>query len=239
MIDILKRNVAKRTSCSIFEKEGIYTFLNPYSYLVARKNSDCLCRFDAVFVDGIMLCLFLRLVGIRVERVSFDMTSLAPLVFRHAMETKKDIFFIGGEPGVVEVAVEKIKDKYPGLSVSGVRHGYFSSNNDRVMTIDTIKALNPAIVVVGMGAPLQENFLSELKKNDWSGVGFTCGGFIHQTAASGISYYPRVIDKLNMRWLYRMFDEPKLVRRYFVDYTKFVFVFCYDALKYFFKSYDS
>ena len=39
------------------------------------------------------------------------------------------------------------------------------------------------------------------------GVGFTCGGFIHQTANNEIEYYPLWIDRMNLRFVYRMYKE--------------------------------
>lgn len=40
-----------------------------------------------------------------------------------------------------------------------------------------INELNPDLVVVGMGAPLQEKFLVDLVGLGWRGRGYTCGVF--------------------------------------------------------------
>jgi N-acetylglucosaminyldiphosphoundecaprenol N-acetyl-beta-D-mannosaminyltransferase len=84
-------------------------------------------------------------------------------------------------------------------------------------------------VIVGMGAVLQEKFLLTLRSLNWQGAGYTCGGFFHQTADT-ITYYPKIIDQLQLRWAYRIFKEPKLFLRYSIQYPKFIFILLFDTL---------
>ena len=47
----------------------------------------------------------------------------------------------------------------------------------------------------------------------------TCGGFLSQCAVSNdLIYYPNLINKLNLRWLYRIFSEAHVLRRFILDY---------------------
>lgn len=211
---------------------NLHTFLNPYSYLLARKNQDIFSSFSEIHFDGIVLCVFARFFGIRKKRTSFDMTSLAPVVMRNASETGKSIYLIGSEPGLALVTSEKLCRIFPRLKIIGLKHGYFSSIENRNNTIQEIIQLNPDIVIAGMGTPHQEKFLVDLTQAGWKGTGYTCGGFIHQTAKSGTQYYPPLFDKLNLRWLYRIIDEPKLLKRYVLEYPKFFYFFTLDYYKY-------
>ena len=54
---------------------------------------------------------------------------------------------------------------------------------------------------------MQEQFLIKVKRIGYQGIGFTCGGFIHQTSKNEIDYYPAWIDKINLRFIYRMYKE--------------------------------
>lgn len=159
------------------------------------------------------------------------MTSLAPKIFMYASEHNKSVYFIGGEEGVSKKAAETLKSSFPNLNIIGCRSGFFKGNEYET-TLKEIVQAKPDIVVCGMGTPHQENFLLKLKEHSWSGEGFTCGGFFHQTAKSGVTYYPKLIDKLNLRWLYRMIDEPKLIKRYSTQYPLFLLVFMLDVLIY-------
>lgn len=123
--------------------------------------------------------------------------------------------------------MEVLSAAYPNLSIAGLRNGFFSSGEERQAAIQRILELNPDYLIVGMGTPLQEKFLVEVKEMGWRGIGFTCGGFIHQTA-KGLNYYPRWMDWLHLRWLFRIWDEPKLLSRYLLQYPRFVGLFMYD-----------
>ena len=73
-----------------------------------------------------------------------------------------------------------------------------------------------------MGAPRQEQFLINLKNAGWTGIGFTCGGFFDQIV-DRVDYYPGWVDKMNLRFLYRLLKEPRrLWRRYLIDYQVFM-----------------
>ena len=77
-----------------------------------------------------------------------------------------------------------------------------------------IVKLNSDFLIVGMGALMQEKFLLKVKNAGYQGVGFTCGGFIHQTSRNEIDYYPAWVDKTNLRFVYRMWKEPHTRKRY-------------------------
>lgn len=202
-----------------FELKGIFTFINPFSYLKIRTQSAELIEFDNLGFDGISMCIVWKILHhIDVKRTSFDFTSFAQIVFDLIERTGKSLYIIGSKHNEIEQFIEKISQQYTRLNISGYRNGYFTGDADRTESVNTIIALNPDIVIVGMGAGIQEKFLIDLKKAGWSGCGFTCGGFIHQTAKAGIQYYPQYINKLHLRWLFRIFDEPKLFKRYVFQY---------------------
>lgn len=212
-----------------FLDNKITTFINHYSYLIARKNQELFLEFDNIYSDGIVFCIFLRLVGVKNKRISFDMTSLAPQVFGAAEKGSQSIYFIGGENGIAEAAVEKIIVSYPSLKVSGMRSGFFTSKLERMTVLDEIFKMNPDVIISSMGTPYQEQFLVDLRKAGWKGTAYTSGGFFHQTAKAGLQYYPPWMNYFNLRWAFRILDEPKLIRRYTIDFIKFVFLFSYDA----------
>lgn len=218
------------------ESDRLVTFLNPYSYLIARNHLQLFERFDRICIDGISLVHFLKVFGFgRLARQSFDMSSLAPRVFSDAEQKGLSCYLVGSTPENISGAVDKIKQRFPALNILGFRHGYFESDAEKKCVIDDILSFAPDIVVVGMGTPLQEKFLVDLWDNNWRGRGFTCGGFFHQISNRSINYYPSFFDKYNLRWLYRIIDEPKLLKRYAIIYPKFVFVFMYDFLRVFFS----
>lgn len=227
LISILKN---KSHEENLKEHNHLTTFLNPYSYLLARENPQLFEEFDSICIDAIALVKILKIFGIaNIQRKSFDMTSLAPIVFTDTIQTSKSIYFIGTKPGVIDKAIGNIKSLYPELKIAGYRDGYLK--NSRKSVLQDIVNINPNIVICGMGTPLQEQLLIDLKNLGWTGSGYTCGGFLHQIA-SNIQYYPRWTDKYHLRWAYRIYDEPKLFKRYFWEYPKFLMFFIYDYINY-------
>lgn len=219
MTSILIEKIVATNSPSLDEiaeaKRRIYTFLNPVSYLDALNNTDLFGRFDGIFADGSLLVAAIKMLyGKKVTRRSFDMTSLAPELFEYAEKEGKSLYFVASKQEEVESALEIFKERYPNLIVAGYRNGYFSSEEEQNKEATYITQLNPDFLIVGMGALIQEKFLLKVKEVGFKGIGFTCGGFIHQTAKNEIDYYPQWVDRMNVRFLYRMYKEPHTRIRY-------------------------
>ena len=234
MSNVLKQLVPRlagsASSCVV--EQGLVTFVNPYSYMQMRRSGHLLSAFDRVGIDGISMVRLLRIfLGVQVERVSFDMTSLASLVFDKLAAEGKSVFLIGAQEQEICNAQEKISDAFPSLNITGYRSGYFANDGARSAAIQQIIDLNPHAVLVGMGTPIQEQFLVDLWQAGWRGAGYTCGGFFHQITKQ-IDYYPDWVNRMNLRWAYRIWDEPKLSRRYGIDYPYAAAIFANDAIRY-------
>lgn len=216
----------------LMEARGrVYTFLNPVSYLYALKNKGLFARFDGIFADGSILVSAIRLLyGRRVTRRSFDMTSLAPVLLKYAEENRKSVYIVASKQEQVERAVGIFKERYPGLIVAGYRNGYFSSDDEQLREAEHIVEVAPDFLVVGMGALAQERFLLMVKDAGYGGIGFTCGGFIHQTAKDEIEYYPAWADRMNLRFVYRMYKEPHTRKRYLQAAVLFPARFIWERL---------
>jgi exopolysaccharide biosynthesis WecB/TagA/CpsF family protein len=200
----------------IFENKGkVYTYLNPVSYLTALENKKLFSQMDGIFADGGLLVKAIKLVyGKQVTRRSFDMTSMAPELFTYAAEHGKSVYIVASKQEQVEKAVEIFRERYPKVRFAGYRNGYFASEEEMNQEARHITELNPDFLIVGMGALMQEKFLLKVKGAGYQGIGFTCGGFIHQTSKNEIDYYPAWVDKTNLRFVYRMWKEPHTRKRY-------------------------
>lgn len=204
--------------------KGLTSFINPYSLLVLKDHPELADGIDYWYADGISLVNVInKNLNKEIERYSFDDTSLAPIVFDFARTNSLRIAVIGTKEEFIHDAVANIKNKY-NVDIAYHRNGYFSSETDRNTCFKEIKNNNIDIVICGMGTPHQEKFLIDLIKADWNGYGFTCGGYLHQMAKKE-DYYPEFFNKHNIRWVYRIIDEPKLIRRYCIDYPTFFFKF--------------
>ena len=208
----------KREERFFLEQKGmIYSFLNPVSYLDALKHQELFARFDGIFADGSILVAAIRMVyGVKVTRRSCDMTSIGKQLLEISSQTGKSLYYVASKQEEIETAMKMFKEKFPDANIIGYRNGYFANEDEMDEEARHIAVLNPDYLVVGMGAIRQEEFLIRTKKAGYQGIGFTCGGFIHQTAHNEMDYYPAWIDRLNLRFLYRMYKEPHTRKRYLI-----------------------
>ncbi len=198
-----------------YQKSKFYTFLNPVSYLSAIKHKELFEKFDGIFADGSLLVAAIKLLyGKKVTRRSFDMTSMAPELFGYAEKNNKSVYIVASRQEQLEKAIEIFKQRYPYLNIIGSRNGFFSSEEEKIAEAKHIVDVHPDFLIVGMGILMQEDFLLKVRDAGFNGVGFTCGGFIHQTASGEIDYYPEWINKTNLRFVYRMYKEPYTIKRY-------------------------
>ena len=51
-------------------------------------------------------------------------------IIKKSGENGCKLFFLGGKPGVAEIAVEKLLEKYPKTDFAGLQHGYFKKEGE-------------------------------------------------------------------------------------------------------------
>lgn len=231
LVSCLIRSDERFLRFNSLQKGSIYTFLNPVSYLDAIKHQELFTQFDGIFADGGLLVKAIELFyGKTILRRSFDMTSLAPLLFNYAQDNGKSIAIVASKQEYVERAIKTLTEKYPKLSIVYYRNGYFDNENDKIIAARKIVMMAPDYLIVGMGIIKQEDFLLKVKKTGFQGIGFTCGGFIHQVATDKVEYYPKWIDEYNLRFVYRMYKESHTRKRYLKAAFVFPFVFILERL---------
>jgi N-acetylglucosaminyldiphosphoundecaprenol N-acetyl-beta-D-mannosaminyltransferase len=213
-------------------KNKLITCLNSYSYYVASKSDIKYEEFDYIATDGFLVQILYNLIhkNRKAIRISVDMTSLVPLIFNYAIAANCSIYFLGAKQHEIEQFYNIIKSSFPQLAISGYRNGYFNSMQERLDVLKEIVQIEPNIIFIGTGTPLQDQMALELKALGYEGTVYTCGGFIHQTQ-NNINYYPAIINKLNLRFLYRLFKEKGIWKRYY----PYLFVFLYQYIRYIVK----
>lgn len=232
MKEIINLLCKKKNDDLLLKKNAIYTFLNPVSYLECRKNKNLFLKFDNIFIDGFILKLAIKLFYREdIPRLSFDMTSLAPYIFNHIHQNKLSLYIVGATDIEIDKTIKIIRNNYPSINIKGYRNGFFISNYDKDRTIKEIIEESPDFLIVGMGVNVQEEFLANVQESGYNGIGFTCGGFISQTSKNSselITYYPYLINKLNLRFVYRFFKEKHTRKRYLKTLFIFPFIFLKD-----------
>ena len=204
---------------------GCILYLNPETYIFYRRNPSILENVRGLRFDGLLFStLNSMLLKTLIARRSFDFTSLAHDYFLFLENNAYKVVFIGATEAQVESFSAIIKARYPRLNVVALRSGYgFEPQEFCVPEVD--------FFLVGMGGLLQDRVAIELSHAYPNAQVMTCGAFISQTATSGGDYYPHVVDKFNLRFLYRFFREPRVIRRVVSKYPIFIGLFIWDFLR--------
>lgn len=140
------------------------------------------------------------------------------------------VFWLGGEAQIAAVAAQRFETLY-GVKTAGIQHGFFDMSPGSADTAALVARINdaaPAIILVNMGMPRQEQWLWENWDRISTGVAITAGALVDH-AAGRVSRPPRWVANLGVEWLIRLVREPRrLWRRYLLGLP----VFGFYALQY-------
>ena len=136
------------------------------------------------------------------------------------LDCDRRVFFFGSAPGVAEKAKQKAEELYPGISVVGVRNGYFSSEEEPEI-IQEIREAHPDLLLVALGVPKQEKWLKKHKEALDVPVSIGVGGTLDVMAGT-MRRAPVWMQKAKLEWLFRALLQPKRAGR-LLALPKFVF----------------
>ncbi|WP_200977084.1 WecB/TagA/CpsF family glycosyltransferase [Echinicola sp. 20G] len=133
---------------------------------------------------------------------------------------KLKIFLLGAAPGVGKMAKNNLESLYPGLTINGTYSPPFGFENDKSEVNKIVKLLKDSqsdILVVGLGAPKQEKFISRYYQKYDIPVSLGLGSSIDY-AAGVQKMAPEWMKKAGLGWLFRLCYQPvRLGKRYFSE----------------------
>ncbi len=183
-----------------------------------------LLKADLVVADGAGVVWAARHQGNSVpERVAgYD---LAQKLLDRSAQTGHKVYFFGGAPGVAEQAKKKAEEWYPGVNVVGVRNGFFSPEDENKI-LEDIKNCKPDILLVALGVPKQEKWLSKHFAELHVPVAIGVGGTF-DVMAGIMKRAPVWMQKANLEWLFRLLMQPQRLLR-MLALPKFVLRVLFD-----------
>lgn len=129
----------------------------------------------------------------------------------------RTLYLLGSQPGVAEAAAVNLQKKHPGLQICGTHHGYFT---EVAPVLEEINRVKPDVLFVCLGAPKQERFMDQYMNRLDTHFLIGLGGSLDVFSGT-LRRAPKWIQNCGMEWLYRIFQNPKRLRRS-VSRPKFV-----------------
>ena len=181
---------------------------NPEFVLEARKDPEfraALAGAALTVADGIGVTYAAKLLGTPLKGRVPGIDFAAGLMKEMAKEGLR-LYLLGAKPGVAELAAAELEKAYPGLTVCGVRDGYFKEEESPVVAA-SIREAGADVVFVCLGAPKQEKWMEAYGQATGAHLLAGLGGSLDVFAGT-VERAPAAWQRLGLEWLYRLVKEP-------------------------------
>lgn len=201
------------------------SYIHFHTVNVVRSNSEARAAFgklDIVTPDGIAVLLTSRLFGRRWGRENImAMEYVMPVLGPASIEHSWSLFLFGGAYEVAARAAEELKKAFPQINIVGTHQGYIESDVEMQSLISKISEARPTILLVGLGQPKQEEWMTANKHLLNANVIVGVGGYLEKLSTR-IGIYPRWVNRTHFYWVYRLLSDPRrLWRRYTLGGLRF------------------
>jgi N-acetylglucosaminyldiphosphoundecaprenol N-acetyl-beta-D-mannosaminyltransferase len=204
---------------------GMISNVNVHALNIAWTDAEfrsILNHSDLVFVDG-----FGAQLGARLSRIPIG-ERLTPAdwideLFDICAQRGWSIFWLGDTEQVGMDFERELAGRHPTCLLAGRHHGFFEktgAENDAV--INVINQSGAKIVLVGMGMPLQEKWISANRHRLLAPVHLSVGG-LARIYTGVIPRGPRWMTDNGLEWLFRLAMQPRHTwRRYVIGNPLFL-----------------
>ena len=185
---------------------------NPEIVMICGKNERIRAAVngaDIVLPDGIGIMLGARILGAPLKQRLPGIDFAETLIGRVSSKGECKLFLLGAKPGVAELAAARLEGRYEGLRTVGIFDGYFSDDSK---IKEKISETEPDIILVCLGSPKQELWMSENTGKFSAGVMIGLGGSL-DVYSGNVKRAPPVWRRLGLEWLYRLLREPRRIKR--------------------------
>lgn len=204
------------------EHQRHITTPNPEILLKAQKNEkfkEVLNKSSLSIADGTGILLAARYLKKRLPCRVTGIDLMQKICEKSVHENLK-IFLLGAKEGVSEKTKEVLEKKYHGLKIVGTHAGSPQEFEERQIT-ELIDKSGAEILFVAYGAPAQELWIHRnLHKMPKVKVAIGIGGAFDFISGSK-KRAPKLMRKVGLEWLYRLFQEPSRIKRIYNATIKF------------------
>lgn len=200
-------------------KGGQVVTINPEMIEYGLKNSDfaqILHNADLVIPDGVGIKIGLRIKGVNAARIAG--IEFSRNLIGECAKNNFSVALVGAKPHIIEKAAENLKKDFQNLNIVYVQDGYFKNVNDVFWGLGE---KNPQLVLVALGSPKQEHFITEYRKDHPETLMIGVGGSFDVWSGE-VERAPEIYQKLGLEWLYRTVKEPQRFKRIFPTLPRFI-----------------
>ncbi|MDY7576654.1 WecB/TagA/CpsF family glycosyltransferase [Actimicrobium sp. CCI2.3] len=221
VLDTNRVNLAERLLSNIYhQKKSVLLFANTNFIVTCRFILEYTKDPSVLIVsDGVGMDIAARLLHGTSFEENLNGTDFTPFLFQSGTRPLR-VFLLGGKPDVIQSAGKFVEEKL-GQVIVGWCDGYGGLRDAKDIE-GSINDANPDVVLVALGNPLQEKWIIEHR--DKINASLLIGvGALFDFWSGDKARAPRMVQRLRLEWLYRLFLEPRrLLRRYTIDILVFL-----------------
>lgn len=231
-VDLLSfDNAIKLVLEKMHKSEGMQIVtINPEIIEMANKNemlSYTLNKAELVVPDGSGIELALKLKGIKQERIPG--IDFAKELINSCSTFKYPVALIGAKEEVIQTTLRKLKLEFQELNICYHRNGYFENNKEDEI-IQELSKTNPKFVLIALGAPKQEVFITKCRELMQNTIFIGVGGSF-DVWAGVVERAPEFFRIMRAEWLYRTLKQPERIKRIYKTLPMFLFKVIIEAIK--------
>lgn len=188
--------------------------INPEMITKAYKDrnlSELIKSADWVVPDGVGVVIALKMLGVKANRIPG--IELAFELLKVANEMGLKVALLGADEDTIQTAREELLKDLPNLNLVYIRNGYFSQDEEEKI-IQEINQVQPDIILAGLGFPKQEILLKRFKNFQNKAIMIGVGGSF-DVWSKKLKRAPKIFQKLNLEWFYRLLCQPSRFKRMF------------------------
>ena len=212
-INMKKEDILKILEQRVAENKKTYVVTaNAEIVMYAKENVsyfNIITKADYIVPDGIGVVKGAQILKKEIKERVPGIELMVDLL-KIANKFNQKIYFYGAKNEVIEKMIERIKSDYPNINIVGYSNGYINDEDNKIT--DEIINLEPDYVFVAKGAPLQDEWINKVIQKTNKGLFMGVGGSF-DVLAGEVKRAPKIWQKLNLEWLYRIAGDPKRWKR--------------------------
>ncbi len=227
MDDLLQRMESTGAVVFTVNPDHLYHLQHNSAFVQAYRSADI------ITVDSHYVRLALRLLGRSVTNRLPGSDIVPAFCARNAANPDVRIFLLGARPGVAQSARESMNRKAGREMVVGAHGPSMNFVNDPAeidAVLKMIEASGANVLLVGLGAPKQEIWISSVRHRlpqvrVMMGIGATI-----DYEAGAVKRAPVLLRRFGLEWTYRVATEPRRYLMRYVRSSKFLWWMLMDSL---------
>ncbi|MEX1122468.1 MAG: WecB/TagA/CpsF family glycosyltransferase [Balneolales bacterium] len=184
-------------------------FTNVHSIHLAKKDSDlyrCISNADMVLPDGSGLKIAGKVLNKPVKE-NLNGTDFTPIVCLMAESMGRSVYLLGAKKDVLIKCKKNLTKEFPNLNIIGAQHGYFDAAEEKKI-IEDINKKKPDILLVAMGSPFQEKWITHNAPRLKARICLAVGG-LFDFLSEELERAPLWMRKLGLEWVFRLLQDPR------------------------------